>query len=95
MTEQALEQAREELCATLMDAIQKIDESMQRPPRLLNENEAGKYLGICGRTLRDWRDKGIGPEYVKLEGNEKLTRYDIKELDRYIDEHPRRKERRQ
>ena len=77
MTEQALEQAREELRATLMDAIQKIDESMQRPPRLLNENEAGKYLGICGRTLRDWRDKGIGPEYVKLEGNDKLTRFDF------------------
>lgn len=94
MTEQALEQAREELRATLMDAIQKIDESMQRPPRLLGENEAGKYLGVSGRTLRDWRDKGIGPEYLKLEGNEKLTRYDIKELDKYIDEHPRRKERR-
>lgn len=93
MTELALEQTREELRASLLDAIQKIDESMQRPPRLLNENEAGKYLGISGRTLRDWRDKGIGPEYVKLEGNEKLTRYDIKELDRYIDEHPRRKGR--
>lgn len=91
MTELALEQTREELRASLLDAIQKIDESMQRPPRLLNENEAGKYLGISGRTLRDWRDKGIGPEYVRLEGNEKLTRYDIKELDRYIDEHPRRK----
>lgn len=95
MTEQALELVREELRATLMDAIQKIDESMQRPPRLLSENEAGKYLGISGGTLRDWRDKGIGPEYVKLEGNDKLTRYDIKELDKYIDEHPRRKERRQ
>lgn len=91
MTELALEQTREELRTSLLDAIQKIDESMQRPPRLLNENEAGKYLGISGRTLRDWRDKGIGPEYVKLEDNEKLTRYDIKELDRYIDEHPRRK----
>ena len=91
MTELALEQTREELRASLLDAIQKIDESMQRPPRLLNENEAGKYLGISGRTLRDWRDKGIGPEYVRLEDNEKLTRYDIKELDRYIDEHPRRK----
>ena len=91
MTELALEQTREELRTSLLDAIQKIDESMQRPPRLLNENEAGKYLGISGRTLRDWRDKGIGPEYVRLEGNEKLTRYDIKELDRYIDEHPRRK----
>lgn len=96
MTEQALEQAREELRATLLDMLQKLDDAEQKPPRLLTERQAAKYIGgASSRTMKDWRSKGIGPDYLKLEGCDKMVRYDIADLDRWITEHPRRKERRQ
>ena len=96
MTEQALEQTREELRITLLDMLQKLDDAAQRPSRLLTERQAAKYIGGASpNTMRDWRDKGIGPDYLKLEGNDKMIRYDVADLDKWITEHPRRKERRQ
>lgn len=92
MTEVELDVVVSELQATLADTIEKLSAARERPPRLLKENEAARYMGISGRTLRDWRDKGIGPDYLKLEGGEKTIRYDILTLDQYISEHPRRKE---
>lgn len=95
MTEQAFEQAREEIRAALLDMLEKLDDAAQQPPRLLTETQAAKYIGGASpRTMRDWRDKGVGPEYMKLEGNDKMIRYDLRDLDKWITEHPRRKERR-
>lgn len=93
MTELEVETIIEELKATLTETIEKLDDAADRPPRLLCEKSAAKYLGASPRTLRDWREKGTGPEFLQLDGKEKLTRYDIYELDKWISEHPNRKER--
>ncbi len=93
MTELEVVTVVDELKAALAETIEKLDDAADRPPRLLCEKSAAKYLGISPRTLRNWRDEGEGPEFLQLEGKEKLTRYDIYELDKWISEHPRRKER--
>lgn len=93
MTELEIETTREELRVLLAETIAKLDATVDRPPRLLCEKSAAKYIDVAPRTLRNWRDRGIGPDYLKLEGGEKLIRYDIQELDKWISEHPRRKER--
>ncbi len=34
--------------------------------RLLNEHEAAEFLGVKVKTLRDWRLRRKGPEFLKL-----------------------------
>ncbi len=51
--------------------------------KLLNETEAGIYLGgedapVKPATMRLWRWLGIGPAYFKISG---LVRYDVDDLD--------------
>lgn len=73
----------------MTETISKLDEA-ERPPRLLDEREAGRYLGVSPRTLRTWREKNVGPDFHIFS---KVTiRYDINDLDSFIAEHPRRKE---
>lgn len=38
------------------------------PPRLLRTTEAGRFLGLSGRTLEKHRTLGTGPNYHKLGG---------------------------
>ncbi|HEX3367845.1 DNA-binding protein [Phenylobacterium sp.] len=38
------------------------------PPRLLRTNEAGRFLGLSGRTLEKHRTYGTGPTYRKIGG---------------------------
>ncbi len=95
MTELEVVTVVDELKAALAETIEKLDDAAQQPPRLLTEKQAAKYIGGASpRTMRDWRDKGVGPEYMKLKGNDKMIRYDLRDLDKWITEHPRRKERR-
>lgn len=56
--------------------------------RLLDEYEAAIYLGAKASTLRVMRNKGSGPQYVKSEGLG--VKYDVKDLDEYINKLPRR-----
>lgn len=98
MTEVEFETTREELRALLMETIAKLDEATDRQPRLLNEAQAAKYLGVSVGTLRNWKRKNIGPRSLDLKGSTEntkkdMTRYDIIDLDKWISEHPRRKER--
>ena len=52
MTELALEQSREELRALLFETIRRLDEAAaDRPPRLLTDGQAAKYLGVSRGTL--------------------------------------------
>lgn len=98
MTVLELEQTCEELRATLLDTLKKLDEVNLRPARMLDEREAAAYLGVSPGTIRVWRDRNYGPRCVEWEGKEpgnskKIIRYDIKDLDRWATECPRRKGR--
>ena len=95
MTELEVVTVVEELKAPRTNTIEKLEEAADRPPWLLCEKSAAKYLGIAPRTLRDWRERGTGPDFLQLEEKERFTRYDIYELDKWISEHPRRKERKE
>ena len=53
-------------------------------PRMLRTPEAAGYLGVSVRTLEDWRYRSGGPACVHIG---KLVRYDIKDLDAWIEEH--------
>ncbi len=43
-------------------------QSLDMLENLLTDDEAADILGVKARTLREWRRRGVGPEYVKLEG---------------------------
>ena len=53
------------------------------PRRYLNEEETGRYLSLSVHTLRQWRSKNIGPDYLRVR-----TRivYDMKALDGWIEQ---------
>lgn len=50
---------------------------------VLTPEEASEYLGgVALRTLDRWRQKGIGPIYVKMG---RLVRYRVSDLEDYLD----------
>lgn len=48
---------------------------------LLNERQAGDWLGVSVRTLQRWRLEGIGPRFRKLG---RLVRYHQSDLEEFI-----------
>lgn len=56
-------------------------------PTLLTEAEAARILKVAGQTLRIWRLKGKGPEFIKLGS---AVRYDEAEVTRFIEAGRRR-----
>ncbi len=78
------------LCC-LEDLAEKVRELMGPRPRLLNEEESARYIGKSCAFLRLSRSDGVkaqGPDYVQIGGH---IRYAIEDLDRWIDELPRRR----
>jgi predicted site-specific integrase-resolvase len=51
----------------------------------MNDVEAAKMLGLSPQTLRNWRCKGLGPEYVRL--NSRCIRYKLEALENYMSRH--------
>lgn len=51
--------------------------------RLLDTANAAAYLDMEQGTLENWRYRGQGPPWVHLG---KLVRYDLKDLDKWIDD---------
>ncbi len=49
--------------------------------KLLSKDEAAARLNLSPTTLADWRCKGIGPTFVKLNG---AVRYIDGDIDEYI-----------
>jgi hypothetical protein len=49
----------------------------------VNETEASKILSIAVKTLRNWRFKKRGPDYMKLG---KAVRYRTDDLTQYMEE---------
>lgn len=59
---------------------------MQFRPRLLNINDAAKYLGIAPKTLRNrLGPKAENPFPVKPKRIGKMVLFDLKALDAFID----------
>ena len=45
--------------------------------QLLTTNDVEQLLRVGERTLRDWRGKGIGPEWMLVGGNYRYSRLAI------------------
>lgn len=56
---------------------------MSGVPELRNEKRVSEILGVAVATLRQWRIRGTGPDYVKL-GRRVL--YRMEDVSRWIDE---------
>ena len=52
--------------------------------QLLTETDAAKLLSISPRTLRNWRVRGGGPQYVKVSG--RCVRYCYGDLNTFINQ---------
>lgn len=52
------------------------------PPRFLRTSEAGRFLGLSGRTLEKHRTYGTGPSYRKIGGR---VVYAVADLQRWAD----------
>ena len=50
---------------------------------LIDENETAKFFGVTTRTVQNWRQRGDGPEYIRL--GAKLIRYTRIRLKSYAD----------
>ena len=52
---------------------------------LLNEVEVAQLLGVSVRTLQEWRQKGLGPPYLKLNERKRgAVRYDPGDIRLYV-----------
>jgi predicted DNA-binding transcriptional regulator AlpA len=59
----------------------RMDES-QQDFTLLTEHEAARRLAVSPHALRFWRAHGKGPPWLRI--GERLIRYDLSELRRWI-----------
>ena len=50
---------------------------------LLDEHRAARYLGLCVKTLRNWRSAGKGPSYIKIG---RIVRYRMRDLDDFVED---------
>jgi hypothetical protein len=52
---------------------------------LLTDMAAAAFLSVSPATLRSWRCRGVGPNYVKLgRGKKAAVRYDRRDLEQYV-----------
>jgi hypothetical protein len=47
---------------------------------LIDDKAAAVLLGVAPATLRSWRCRGIGPDYVKYAGLRGAVRYDVQDI---------------
>ena len=66
------------------------------PPRLLNTEDAERYLSLAPGTLRIWQSQGSKEKTGKVppprqtKPTDGMVRYDINDLNEWIDNLPRR-----
>jgi len=51
----------------------------------VNEVEAAKILSLSVQTLRNWRGKMIGPQYIKL--SNRCIRYRVVDIQDFVQQH--------
>jgi predicted DNA-binding transcriptional regulator AlpA len=61
-----------------------VDETRPTLPRLLGIDELAEYLDVPRRTLDGWRQRKVGPPFVKLG---KTVRYPEHRLLRWMDDY--------
>jgi predicted DNA-binding transcriptional regulator AlpA len=54
------------------------------PPQMLNEADTARYVGMSRIWLRQSRQRGTGPEYIRIG---RTIRYAVSDLDRFITTH--------
>ena len=52
-----------------------------------NTAEAAEFLCLSPKTLKNWRSKGTGPQFIKL--TPKAVRYSRASLDEFTEKKPR------
>lgn len=66
--------------------MQRDKENRQAGLATLKEKEAATLLGLSVKTLRQWRWKGTGPDYLKLgNGRGAAIRYEVSALETFKD----------
>ncbi|SMP82016.1 Helix-turn-helix domain-containing protein [Desulfonatronum zhilinae] len=66
------------------ETMQKDQENRQAGLATLKEKEAAALLGLSVKTLRQWRWKGTGPDYLKLgNGRGAAIRYEPEALEQF------------
>ena len=60
---------------------------MAQPKTYLNSEQAAEYLGISAATLKNWRKRGDGPPFIKV--NARVIRYLRCDLDVWMDTKPK------
>ncbi len=50
--------------------------------RCLDVKETGAFLGICPRTLDNWRSQGRGPRYIRV--GRRIV-YRVEDLEAYLE----------
>ena len=51
------------------------------PKNLLTEIQAGEFLGMTTKCLRNWRGMGVGPKFCKFG---RSGRYDPRDLEDFV-----------
>ena len=81
----------EELAVKLDYLIELLESQRSGLKRFLTRDEAAEYLGMSGYTLDVYQREGkLKIPSVKIG---KLVRYDLKDVDKYMDSLPRREMR--
>ena len=56
--------------------------SWMEPQMLLSEAQAADFLNLSACTLQQWRSKGRGPQFVKLN---RMVRYRRSDIDAFVE----------
>lgn len=56
--------------------------------KYLTTAQAAEYLGVSTRTMRRWRNRNIGPAYVRY--SDRTCRYPLGSLERFRADHAAR-----
>jgi excisionase family DNA binding protein len=80
------------LAADLQDLVNRSLARVQRaseiPPRLVDVDDAGRYLGMSDKAVRELILEGALPFIQKIPGRSPYL-LDVKDLDRWIEKHKR------
>jgi predicted DNA-binding transcriptional regulator AlpA len=55
-------------------------------PRLITTADLAEYLSMSAQTVKEWRSKGKGPRWVKVEGS---VRYRWSDVESWLTSIPR------
>lgn len=50
--------------------------------QLMNDKQAAKFLGVATQTVRNWRTRRQGPDYIKMV---RAVRYTERDLLKYLE----------